>query len=261
MKNKTLTILATGCHPDDIEFMYAGTLFLLKEAGATIHYMNIANGSCGTKEYNREEIIKLREAEGKQAAAFLGAEWHPSICDDMEVVYDLTLVRKVAATIRLVAPDIVIAPSLFDYMEDHMNTARIVSTAAFTPQMINFVTDPVLPIGSKPIALYHALPYGLEDVYQRPVVPHFTINISSVLEKKREMLSKHISQRNWLDDSQKLDSYVLTMQEMSAEVGKRYGSCSFGEGFVRHNPLGYCAKNYDPLREVLQEFVSKPHES
>ena len=37
---------AIACHPDDIEFMMAGTLTRLKEdLGYEIHYMNIANGS------------------------------------------------------------------------------------------------------------------------------------------------------------------------------------------------------------------------
>ena len=44
----SLTVLAFGCHPDDIEFMMAGTLLLLKDLGVELHYINIANGSCGT---------------------------------------------------------------------------------------------------------------------------------------------------------------------------------------------------------------------
>ena len=32
--------LAIAAHPDDIEFMMAGTLCLLREAGWEIHYLN-----------------------------------------------------------------------------------------------------------------------------------------------------------------------------------------------------------------------------
>ena len=45
------TILAVGCHPDDIEFMMAGTLLLLRDRGCDIHYMNVANGNCGSVVY------------------------------------------------------------------------------------------------------------------------------------------------------------------------------------------------------------------
>ena len=38
----------------------SGTLILLKEAGFAIHYMNLANGCCGTTEYDAETITKIR---------------------------------------------------------------------------------------------------------------------------------------------------------------------------------------------------------
>ena len=37
------TAFAIACHPDDIEFMMAGTLFLLKRAGWDVHYMNLCD--------------------------------------------------------------------------------------------------------------------------------------------------------------------------------------------------------------------------
>ena len=40
---------AVAAHPDDIEFMMAGTLILLGRAGYELHYMTIANGSCGSE--------------------------------------------------------------------------------------------------------------------------------------------------------------------------------------------------------------------
>ena len=38
-----MVVLAAAAHPDDIEFMMAGTLLLLKRAGAEIHMWNLAN--------------------------------------------------------------------------------------------------------------------------------------------------------------------------------------------------------------------------
>ena len=175
-------VLAIGCHPDDIEFMMGGTLCLLKELQAEIHYMNVANGNCGTREYDRREIEEIRAAEAQQAAAFIGAFWYPSICNDMEVVYDLKLVRKVAALVRRVKPDIVLVPALQDYMEDHMNTARIAVTAVFARSMPNFATIPHQEPILKDIALYHALPYGLHDGLGNKITPHFHIDISTVME-------------------------------------------------------------------------------
>ena len=131
MNKKPIRVLAIGCHPDDIEFMMSGTLFLLKEHGAELYYMNIADGCCGTQEYSVEEIVAIRAEEAKKASAYLGAKWYPSIAHDLEVVFNLNLVRKTASIMREVDPSIILVPSLYDYMEDHMNTARIAVTAAF----------------------------------------------------------------------------------------------------------------------------------
>src|SRR5690554_6288961 len=137
-----LVVMGFGCHPDDIEFMMAGTLFALKSAGHEIHYMNLANGNCGSLVHSRDEIEMIRQKEAKEAAQVLGATWHPSFCNDMEVIYDLTVIRKIVAVLRKVKPDILLIPALKDYMEDHMNTSRMGITAAFALGMPNFVTIP-----------------------------------------------------------------------------------------------------------------------
>ena len=41
-------ILAFGCHPDDVEFMAAGTLALLAELGYEIHIATMAGGEVGS---------------------------------------------------------------------------------------------------------------------------------------------------------------------------------------------------------------------
>ena len=67
------TVMAIAAHPDDIEFFMSGTLFLLKERGFEVHYMNLANGCCGTEEYDAETIARIRRDEGRAAAEYLGA--------------------------------------------------------------------------------------------------------------------------------------------------------------------------------------------
>ena len=40
--------IAIAAHPDDIEFLMAGTLLLLAQAGWDIHYFNLSTGNCGS---------------------------------------------------------------------------------------------------------------------------------------------------------------------------------------------------------------------
>jgi len=246
-----LRVFALGCHPDDIEFMMAGSLFLLKGAGCELHYMNLANGSCGTTEYSIEKIVMIRRAEAEKAAAYLDAYFHQSLVNDIEVLYTQELVRKMTAIIREIKPDIMLVPSPEDYMEDHMNTSRIAVTAAFCKGMPNYHSvPPVSPI-QQDISLYHALPYGLTDGLRKRIFPDFYLDITSVLEKKEKMLACHESQKSWRDRSQGLDAYLIAMREVSAEVGKMSGRFEYAEGWRRHSHLGYAGKEIDPLQALL----------
>ena len=252
---KPQVALAIGCHPDDIEFMMGGTLFRLRELGLDLHYMNVANGNCGTLEYGRAEIEVIRREEAQNAAKVLGAQWYPSIANDLEVVYDIELVRKVLAVMRRVKPDIILIPALHDYMEDHMNTSRIAVTAAFTMAMPNFVSIPPVDTILKEVAVYHAMPYGLHTGLSEKIVAHFYVDITTTIDLKQKMLACHISQRNWLDDSQKLDSYLQTMRDMSAQMGRDSGKFTYAEGWIRHNPLGYSKADYRPLEMLLKDSI------
>ena len=60
--------IAIGAHPDDIEFYMAGTLLLLKQAGYAIHYMTLANGNCGSAEYNAARS-RLSSAKSNPASS------------------------------------------------------------------------------------------------------------------------------------------------------------------------------------------------
>jgi LmbE family N-acetylglucosaminyl deacetylase len=242
---------AIGSHPDDIEFMMGGTVLLLKERGCELHYMNIANGSCGTQVHAKDEIIRIRREESMRAAAYVGAVYHESIVDDLAVFYTQDLISRVAAVVREVKPDIVLTLSLLDYMEDHMNAARIAVTALFVRGMRNYETVPSRPPVFNDTALYHALPYGLTDMMRRPVAPEFYVDVSSVIDRKAEFLSRHASQKDWLDKSQGLDSYLIAMREMSRKVGGISGRLEYAEGWRRHSYLGYAATDINPLQDLL----------
>ena len=256
MKNtkSTKTVFAMACHPDDIEFMMGGTLFLLKEAGCTLHYMNLANGCCGSTVLNPEETAKVRRREGQNACGMLGATFHESIANDLEVFYRTELIKKVTAEVRRIQPDIMLLPSPEDYMEDHMTACRIGVTAAFSRCVPNYESDPPVEATFQDVVLYHALPYGLRDGVRRPVLPDFTVDISTVIEDKQRMLACHESQKRWLDETQGLDSYLQTMRNMCAEVAWRYGNGQFAEGWRRHSHLGFSAAEIDPLQEILDSF-------
>jgi LmbE family N-acetylglucosaminyl deacetylase len=245
------TALAIAAHPDDIELTMAGTLLLLGRAGYELHYMNVANGSCGTATLARDEIVAIRTEEARRAAAVLGATFHSPLVDDLQIYYTPALAARLGAVIRSVSPEVLLVPSPQDYMEDHVNTSRLAVTAAFCRNMRNFPTEPPTPPVTGDVALYHALPWGLEDPYRKPVGADRYVDISTVLSRKREALACHRSQKEWLDASQGFDSYLRAMEDMAAAVGRLSGRFPVAEGWCRHNHLGFGPEDFDPLAAVL----------
>jgi len=255
MSHERRVAFAVAAHPDDIEFMMAGTLMLLKQAGYETHYLNIANGSCGTATHSREQIIRIRRAEARESAEFMGAVFHPSYENDIDIFYEKDLLAKVGAVVREVNPSIMLIPSPQDYMEDHVNAGRLAVTAAFCRGMRNFSTSPRRKPVAGEVTLYHAMPAGLRDPLRERVVPEYYVDIGSVLEQKREALGRHRSQKEWLDVSQGMDAYLITMEEQAAEVGRMSGRFVYAEGWRRHSHLGFSEREIDPLAEALGGLV------
>src|SRR6266850_710999 len=244
-------VMAIGAHPDDIEFYMAGTLLLLKKAGYEAHYLNVASGNCGSVQYNSATTRSVRLTEARAAAKILGAEFHPTLKDDLEIFYNLELLRSLAAIIREVKPKIVLTHSPQDYMEDHTNTCRLAVTAAFARGMSNFKTVPSRPCGDYDVTVYHAMPHSLRDGLRRRVIPGAFVNTTAVHQIKHEALAAHKSQGAWLDVSQGMSSYLLAMEDLSLSVGRLSKVFKHAEGWRRHLHFGFCKAGADPLRQAL----------
>jgi LmbE family N-acetylglucosaminyl deacetylase len=243
--------MAIGAHPDDIEFMMAGTLALLRRAGWETHYLNLGTGSCGSSVYSAAELRRIRRRESTAAAQVLGACFHESLVDDLEILYELPLFRRLAAIIREVAPAILLVPSPQDYMEDHTNACRLAVTAAFARGMPNFKTVPARKPVPGEVTIYHAMAHGLRDPLRRRIEPGAFVNTTGVQELKRAALAEHRSQQDWLDASQKMNEYVRTMEQFSREVGRMSGRFKLAEGWRRRLHYGFCAEEADPLAKAL----------
>lgn len=251
------TALAVAAHPDDIEFMMAGTLVLLRNQGYEIHYMNLSTGNCGSIDYDSLTTTEMRLKEAQNSAKVLGAQFHEPICNDFEIFYGLDLLKKLTAVIRKVKPSVILTHSPSDYMEDHMNTSRLAVTAAFIRGVPNFKTD-VAAVNNYNCAVYHALPHSLLDPLRRKVIPEIFINTSTVHPVKREALEAHKSQQNWLEDSQKMNSYIQSMENFSLTVGSMSNQFDHAEGWRRHLHVGFSEENFDPLKDLGEHYLTNP---
>lgn len=243
--------MAIVAHPDDIEFLMAGTLLRLRDAGYKVHYLTVANGSCGSQTLGPAAIRRVRRAEAREAARLLGATFHDAIADDLQVMYELTLLRRLASVVRAVRPGILLVPSPQDYMEDHVNTCRLAVSAAFARAAPNFKTLPPRATTHQDVTVYHAMPHGLRDPLRRRIVPGLFVDTGRVQDAKRRALAAHRSQQAYLRSTQRFQSIVDVMDAMAREVGRMSGRFEYAEGWRRHSHIGFCPEDADPLRDAL----------
>jgi len=248
-------VFAVVAHPDDVEFVMAGTLLRLGQAGYELHTMNLADGCCGSTETDRAETARIRLAESRAAAAALGAELHEPLVHDLEIFYDRPTLARLTSVIREVAPRILLVHSPVDYMEDHTNACRLAVSAAFCRGMPNFPVEPPRDPVDRPVTIYHAQPHGNSTPLGATVRPDIFVDVSDLIDTKRELLAHHASQKEWLDASQGLDSYLDSMCELGREVGSMSGCYEYAEGWRKHLHLGYCDAEDNPLLDALGEWA------
>ena len=243
--------LAIAAHPDDIEFVMAGTLLLLRDAGWEIHYCNVSTGNMGSTVMSAAQTARVRRKEGQSAAKRLGAKWYAPFCDDISIFYTEENIRRLCAIVRDAQPNVVLTHPLADYMEDHMIVARLAVTAAFTRGIPNYRSLPQRTPSFTPCVIYHAMPIGLCSPLREPVQSELYINTTSVHAAKRAALACHASQKEWLDKSQGQESYLKTMDGFSLALGKQTKKYPHAEGWTRHLHYGFGAADDDPLRDEL----------
>jgi LmbE family N-acetylglucosaminyl deacetylase len=240
-------VLSFMAHPDDAEFLCVGTLIRLAEQGWEVHIATATPGDCGTMTEDRWAISARRTGEAARAAALIGAQYHCIDERDGMVVYDKESLRKTVELFRSVAPTLVFANSLRDYMMDHEMSSLLVRGASFIYSCPNITPSPLVP-GSRIPYLYYADPVDARDALGNLIEPTTVIDIGGQLEKKAEMLACHASQRDWLMAHHGNDEYIDSMRRHAAMRGAQVG-VKAAEAFVQH--LGHAYPHDDLLAELF----------
>ena len=188
------TVLCVTAHPDDAEFLCAGTLALLHRQGWQIHIATMTPGDCGTVQYSREEIGRIRKKEAANATAILDGQYHCLECNDAFIMYDRPTLLKVIKLIREVQPLLVFTLCAEDYMVDHTHTGKLAMTGCFCCGVPNIEIEGVDAFEPVP-CLYYTDPVEGKDMLGQTVAPRMVVDISSVFETKKQMLSCHESQQ------------------------------------------------------------------
>ena len=245
------TVLSLGAHPDDAEFFCAGTLALLREKGWQIHIATMTPGDCGTVQYSREEISRIRRAEAAKAAGLLDGTYHCLECDDIFIMYDRPTLLKAIELVRKVRPTIVLTTSPSDYMVDHEVASKIAQTACFACGVVNIETAGAEPFEPIPY-LYYMDPAENKDKLGVQIRAGTIVDIAGAMDIKEKMLCCHQSQRHWLMTHHGMDEYV-NMMKVSGEKRGREINVRFAEGFRQH--LGHAYPQDNILKSELGGLV------
>ncbi len=244
-----MRILSIHAHPDDAEILAGGTLALLAALGNEVTIVTMSAGDCGSMVHGPEEIAAIRQGEAAEAAALIGAKYRWGGFRDLAIFNDDASRRVVTGILRDHQAEVVITSAPSDYHCDHEATSALVRDACFAASVPNYATpseNPPLPAIPH---LYFMDPIDQHDRRGDSSKPDFTIDVSSTFWTKTEMLSKHQSQRGWLQQQHGTSDYLKQMEEWTRACGARAG-VTFGEGF-RH----YTIHPY-PAEPVMERLLS-----
>ena len=218
-------VLVIAAHPDDIEFVCAGTIAKWAKKGTVARYVLATSGDAGTHErgITREDLARVREAEQRAAAQAVGAEGVVFLgYHDGEVVPSLELRRDLVREIRRFRPTIAICwdPTRLFVGGSYINHPdhRAVAQAAI---------DALSPTAAMPLSFAEQVDEeGLEPYRVRHILvtstdhPDTYVDIGDTLEQKVAALRKHSSQ---LDGRRDYEALIRTWaSNTGAQVGIPY---------------------------------------
>ena len=187
-----------AAHPDDIEFVVAGTAAKWARAGAVVEYVLVTSGDAGSHVpgITREQVARIREGEQRAAAKMAGVDevvflgYH-----DGEVEPTLALRRDLVREIRRFKPDTVICydPTRLLIGDGYINHPdhRAVGQAAL---------DAIAPTAAMPLVFPELREEGFEPHQVKQVLvasgpePNIWIDITETIDTKIEALRQHASQ-------------------------------------------------------------------
>jgi LmbE family N-acetylglucosaminyl deacetylase len=224
-------LLVIAAHPDDAEFVLAGTVAKWIRAGTVVRYVLATSGDAGTHrlDVTREELTRIREAEQRAAARVLGVEEVVFLgYPDGMVQPSLDLRRDLVREIRRFSPDMAICfdPTRVFVRGSYINHPdhRAVGQAAI---------EALSPTAAMPLSFPEHLAEGLKPHRVRqiliasPVQPDTWVDISETLDIRVEALRQHRSQL----DLERGD-FVGMVRQWAIDAGAEVG-LPYAESFMR----------------------------
>ncbi len=185
-------------HPDDAEFMVAGTVAKWTRSGATVTYVVVTKGDKGSDDpaMTPSHLARVREAEQRAAGAILGVKHFEFMgFEDGYLQHTLELRREITRIIRTHRPEVVFCfdPTNRLFSDTYVNHPDHLASGDAT-------IDAVFPSARDRLTFPELLADGLEPhkVAQlwlgAPGQANTWVDITKTLDLKLQALGAHPSQ-------------------------------------------------------------------
>jgi LmbE family N-acetylglucosaminyl deacetylase len=195
------TILVVVAHPDDIEFGIGGSVAVWTDAGHTVVYCIVTDGSAGSNDPNvtRESLVEQRRQEQISAAALVGVHdvrflgyQDGMLQPTLDLRRDITRLIRELKPYRVVLMDpttIMVKNEQFDYINhpDHRAAGEAALYAVFPSAETRPIFPELLAEGLEP---HHVSELYISFAYE----PTLAVDISPVIDHKIAALLEHKSQ-------------------------------------------------------------------
>lgn len=226
-------VLVVVAHPDDIEFMCAGTLARWAAQGAEVYYLLLTDGTGGSRdpEMTPERLAEIRRREQRAAAQAIGVRevfFLGYVDGRLEPTLEVRF--NIARVIRQVRPNVVVCQDpTFRFSRTYINHPDHRAAADATLAAI-------MPTANTRLAALELLdeglePHDVEEVYLAgPVHPDVWIPLEPQhFEGKLASLRLHTSQLGDWNPEPMLREWAAE----SARVAREHGiECELAEDFT-----------------------------
>jgi bacillithiol biosynthesis deacetylase BshB1 len=220
-----LDILVVSPHPDDAEISVGGTIASSLRQNLRVGVVDLTTG-----EPTPHGSLVLRQQETAAATEILGLTWRSNLgLPNRSLQPTLESRRQLAQVIRLVRPQIILAPYWQDVHPDHVAASSLVDDARFWAKLSRSDMDGD-PFWSPMLLHYFSIHLRIHPVAS------FVLDVSSDIETKMQAVKAYESQLI----KGKPESFPTVIDDIRDRA--RYWGWSigkaFGEPFVNRESIG-----------------------
>jgi bacillithiol biosynthesis deacetylase BshB1 len=220
-----LDILVVSPHPDDAEISVGGTIASSLRQNLRVGVVDLTTG-----EPTPFGSLVIRQQETAAATEILGLTWRSNLgLPNRSLQPTLESRRQLAEVIRLVRPQIILAPYWQDVHPDHVAASSLVDDARFWAKLSrsDMTGD---PFWSPMLLHYFSIHLRIHPVAS------FVLDISSEIEKKMQAVKAYESQLI-KGKSESFPTVIDDIRDRARYWGWSIGK-AFGEPFVNRESIG-----------------------